>query len=355
MYIFKNTEITTKKASDFETKSMLFLIGMRADSNEIETIAVDCFNDVTGLNANFDRLWDVQSKNHRTMYPSKIGESLFTLYKNYVSSFGFFYEFILFVPKLNRDYLIDKGVNVYTYSNINKKQKRGIEKKLKEVILDSCCKLEYNKNPCSFRKFLHKVIFVEDNNTEAEYIKGISNFKNKRAISNDIYESIFYEIRDKQSSLKNSFIEGEQVTHPSQVIAYKRHLQRSDINVLLISRLVGVDVFTYAGVPPPFMSTVLKLAPTMDGEDVSDIIQECNSSLSRAFFDKNKAKLFWSIVESIVNNLKARPSKGIQICYEEVISENSDFIDYLDQLSFLYLISMIKSGVDNADQKNCIW
>ncbi len=51
MYIFKNTEITTKKASDFETKSMLFLIGMRADSNEIETIAVDCFNDVTGLNA----------------------------------------------------------------------------------------------------------------------------------------------------------------------------------------------------------------------------------------------------------------------------------------------------------------
>ena len=50
MYTFKNTEINNKKASDFETKSMLYLLGMRSDSKEIDLIAVDCFNDVTGLN-----------------------------------------------------------------------------------------------------------------------------------------------------------------------------------------------------------------------------------------------------------------------------------------------------------------
>lgn len=64
MYTFKNTEINNKKASDFETKSMLYLLGMRSDSEEIEIITVDCFNDATGSNTDFSKLWDVQSKNH---------------------------------------------------------------------------------------------------------------------------------------------------------------------------------------------------------------------------------------------------------------------------------------------------
>ncbi|MCA6956607.1 hypothetical protein, partial [Pectobacterium polaris] len=90
MYTFKNTERNNKKASEFETKSMLYLLGMRTDSNEIETITIDCFNDVTGACNKFEKLWDIQSKNHSTLPPSKIGESLLTLYNNYVSDFDFF-------------------------------------------------------------------------------------------------------------------------------------------------------------------------------------------------------------------------------------------------------------------------
>jgi hypothetical protein len=77
LYTFKNTEITNKKASDFEKKSMLYLLGMRSDSNEIEIIAVDGFNDVTGAKDDFSKLVDVQSNNHSSLLPSKIyGTSL---------------------------------------------------------------------------------------------------------------------------------------------------------------------------------------------------------------------------------------------------------------------------------------
>ncbi|MGL6002402.1 MAG: hypothetical protein ACRCZ4_09950, partial [Plesiomonas sp.] len=88
-YTFTNTEINNKKASEFETKSLLYLLGMRDDSDEIEIITVDCFNDVTGADENFNKLWDVQSKNHSSLPPSKIGESLLTLYNNYISSIEF--------------------------------------------------------------------------------------------------------------------------------------------------------------------------------------------------------------------------------------------------------------------------
>ncbi|MEI8636778.1 hypothetical protein [Vibrio coralliilyticus] len=123
MYTFKNTEINNKKASDFETKSMLYLLGMREDSESIELITVDCFNDVTGIDSQFSKLWDVQSKNHSSLPPSKIGESLYTLYTNYVSNFDF-YQYILFIPKLKKEYLIDDSKNIYGYNNIDVKKKK---------------------------------------------------------------------------------------------------------------------------------------------------------------------------------------------------------------------------------------
>lgn len=145
MYTFKNTEINNKKSSDFETKSMLYLFGMRHDSCEINLVAVDCFNDVTGMDEGLSKLWDVQSKNHSSLPPSKIGESLSTLYDNYISTISF-YDYILFIPKLNRDYLEDHSLNTYGYVNIKDKQKKGIEKKLKEKINGN--KLNVTPPPC---------------------------------------------------------------------------------------------------------------------------------------------------------------------------------------------------------------
>lgn len=339
LYTFKNTEINNKKASDFETKSMLYLLGMRSDSDEIEIITVDCFNDVTGANNDFSKLWDVQSKNHSSLPPSKIGESLSTLYDNYVSSISFC-DYILFIPKLTRDYLIDDSLNVYNYENINEKQKQGIEKKLKE-------KINGNKSgniPPLFVDFLSKVTFVEDNKKISTYIKRISKFKNTKTVSEDIYDRIFNEIRNVQSSLKNSYIENEEILHPSEVLNFNRHITKAVINTLLINRLVGIDIFSFPGVPIPFISFIAG----KDEEGIKDLLQECNENLSRAFFDKNGCKEFWKLSEMIIGMVKDNPEGSVSDIYGRLESKIKIKTTYLTPETVQYMISLIKTGLDNA-------
>jgi hypothetical protein len=329
LYTFKNTEINNKKASDFETKSMLYLLGMRSDSDEIEIITVDCFNDVTGANDDFSKLWDVQSKNHSSLPPSKIGESLSTLYDNYVSSISFC-DYILFIPKLNRDYLLDDSLNIYNYENINEKQKEGIEKKLKE-------KINGNKSECLpplFFDFLSKVTFVEDNKKISTYIKRISRFKNTKAVPEEIYERIFNEIRNAQSSLKNSYIENQEISHPSEVLNFNRHINKSVINTLLINRLVGVDIFSFSGVPIPFVSFITG----KDEEGIKDLLQECNENLSRAFFDKNGCKEFWKVSEMIIGMVKVNPKESVTGIYGQLESKIKIKTTYLTPETLQYIL-----------------
>lgn len=340
MYTFKNTEINNKKASEFETKAMLYLLGMRSDSEEINLITVDCFNDVTGLNKDFDKLWDVQSKNHSSLPPSMIGDSLSTLYDNYVSSISFF-DYILFIPKLKRDYLKDPSLNIYGYDNINEKQKKGIEKKLKE-------KINKNKSsilPTLFYDFLAKVTFVEDNKNISTYVKRLSQFKNKKSISDKIYENIFNEIKNAQTSLKNSYIENEVIHHPHEVLKFNRHITKSDINTLLINRLVGIDIFSFPGIPLPFY----KYIKGRDEEEIKDILQDCNENLSRAFFDKNGCKEFWKVSECIIQILKQNLKFTVDDVYGLLISTSKIKTPYLTKDTILYMISLIKTGLENAD------
>lgn len=339
LYTFKNTEINNKKASDFETKSMLYLLGMRSDSDEIEIITVDCFNDVTGANNDFSKLWDVQSKNHSSLPPSKIGESLSTLYDNYVSSISFS-VYILFIPKLTRDYLIDDSLNVYDYENINEKQKQGIEKILKEKINGN----KSGKIPPLFVDFLSKVTFVEDNKKISTYIKRISKFKNTKTVSENIYDRIFNEIRNVQSSLKNSYIENEEISHPSEVLSFNRHITKAVINTLLINRLVGIDIFSFPGVPIPFISFIAG----KDEEEIKDLLQECNENLSRAFFDKNGCKEFWKLSEMIIGMVKDNPEGSVSDIYGRLESKINIKTTYLTPETVQYMISLIKTGLDNA-------
>jgi hypothetical protein len=339
LYTFKNTEINNKKASDFETKSMLYLLGMRSDSAEIEIITVDCFNDVTGSNIDFSKLWDVQSKNHSSLPPSKIGESLSTLYDNFISSISFF-DYILFIPKLTRDYLIDASLNIYGYQNIQAKQKVGIEKKLKE-------KINNNKTgdvPALFSEFLAKVTFVEDNKKTSTYIKKISKFKNNRAVSEEVYNRIFNEIRNVQASLKISYIENEVITHPNEIMKFDRHITKSQINTLLINRLVGIDIFASAAIPLPFVEYIIG----MDQEEIKDLIQECNENLSRAFFDKNGCREFWKTSENIIKLIKNNPKLTVPLIYDELSSTVKIKTQYLPERTIQYMISLIKTGLENA-------
>ncbi|CAA0080554.1 Uncharacterised protein [Zhongshania aliphaticivorans] len=340
MYTFKNTEINNKKASDFETKSLLYLLGMRNDSEEIEIITVDCFNDVTGSNTDFSKLWDVQSKNHSSLPPSKIGESLSTLYDNYISSINF-NEYILFIPKLNREYLVDSSLNIYSYENINEKQKKGIEKKLKENINGD----KSGSTPPLFLDFLSKLCFVEDNKRVSTYIKKMSRFKNKKSIPEEVYDRIFVEIRNAQASLKNSYIENEKINHPSEVLRFNRHITKTEINTLLISRLVGIDVFSFPGIPFSFFDVLIG----KDEEERKDLLQECNENLSRAFFDKNGCREFWEATEKLMNILKDKPDDSVFDVYSNLTSVVNVKTEYLTKETLLYMISLVKAGLADAN------
>lgn len=117
MYQFTTTERNNAKASEYETKSMLYLFGCRKDSNDIEIFIVDCFNDVSGANNGVQRLWDVQSKGVKSLDPRKIGIALVTLFQNYISDINFQY-YILFMPKLNDKKLYFQKETSYYYFNM---------------------------------------------------------------------------------------------------------------------------------------------------------------------------------------------------------------------------------------------
>ena len=112
MYKFLYTERTNEKATEFETKSLLYLLSMRDDSQEIDIFLIDCFNDVTGINNECSKLWDVQSKGVKALTPKKIGIALITLFENYISDINFNF-YILFFPKINNSYFINDNHTVF--------------------------------------------------------------------------------------------------------------------------------------------------------------------------------------------------------------------------------------------------
>lgn len=340
MYTFKNTEINNNKASEFETKSLLYLLGMRKDSNEIEYITIDCFNDVTALNSNCSKLWDVQSKNHKSLPPSKIGASLYTLYDNFISAINF-EDYILFIPKLDRNYLIDKNLHCYTYNNINDKTKKGIEKKLKEEILR--VNPTYSSPPL-FDAFLNNITFIEDNKQISTYIKQISNFKNKKDFSKELYESIFNEIRNKQSILKNSYIENKTISHVKEVLTFNRHITKDEINTLLISRFIGVDIFSFKGIPIDFVDVIKDIT---DIEEIKDLLLDCQSNLARAFFNKNESKNFWNISEQLIKLVKNDFENNIFDIYDKLKNIVKNKSEYLTDNTILYMTALVKEGLND--------
>lgn len=315
---------------------MLYLLGMHKEKEQIETIVIDCFNDVTGINAISNSLWDIQSKNHSVMNPKKIGKSLFTLFDNYESKINFL-EYILFIPKLDQAYLIDPTLNSYGSSNFVDKTLTRIENGLIEEY-----KRVHKKAPniSSIKIFLDLAIYVQDNKRVNTYIKQITKFKSNSIKSEDFYKSIFDEIRNAQASKKNSYIEGKSIKTVSDVLLFKRHLNKRVIHTLIINRFVGGDLFSINTIPLPFMEVMNQLT---DIQDQKDLLIECNASICKSFFNKNDNKRFWRVTESIISELNKDSSQGINKIYDQI---NGDQIKlpFLDKNSLLFLISTIKNG-----------
>ena len=333
-YTFKNTEINNKKASDFETKSLLYLISRK---KEIEYVTFDCFNDVSGVNKNHDKIWDVQSKNEKSLTPKKIGKYLFTLFDNYISTFSF-HEFIFFAPILNETYKINSKLNIYNLDNIEDKTLKRILKGLtEEVQRVKGTSVDYFEK---IETFFEKVFIVEDNSTENEYIKSVTKFNKIGIKSDDFYTSVFTDLRNIQSAKKNTYIENEIISEIRDVLSFNRHLTTKDIEILIISRIIGVEIFNYSSIPITFFPII----KSFDHEEIKDILEECNSNLSRAFFNKNSNKVFWNVCEKIISFLNVNKSNDVEFVFSETFKDYTFRISYLKDFTIKYLISIIIEG-----------
>lgn len=336
MYIFKNTERNNNKASQYETKSLLYLIGLRSDRKQISILTIDCFNDVTGLSAG-GKLWDLQSKGEAGLTPQKIGKYLYTLYSNYDSKFEF-YQFIFFMPILKGSYLKADVGYFYSFDNFNDVEKDkvvlGLSKELNRV--------HGVVNRSKIDSFLKRVVFVEDRELPHDYVKNVLDFKGKDKKSDSFYDEIFQEIRGRQLIKKSSYIEGLSISRPLDVLHLNRHIETKDIHVLLVNRLVGIDLFSPQGIPIGFYSEAA--ARNLDVEDLRDLIQDCQAKISRAFFNKNSKREFWKVLEVILDSVEEDQGVGISEIFKNVELLVKRLI-VLDKDSVLFLSALIKEGL----------
>ena len=206
-YTVCSSEKLRKSGADAETKAMLYLMNFHKDSSKMNYFVVDFFNDITGMDRMGRNLWDVQSKASKTASAKGIGRELVTLFKNYLSEFTFV-DYVIFMGGVPDSFRIDSTQNRFDVTNINKKAlisvKKGlIEESVKKKYIDNSYITDKNIDD-----FLKVVRFVVDDKLPQDYIKEI--IKNHPSIipSDSELISIFNEIRNKQSELKNTNVEG---------------------------------------------------------------------------------------------------------------------------------------------------
>ncbi|ERK28357.1 hypothetical protein [Clostridium intestinale] len=347
MYLIKNTEQNNQIASEYETKSLLYLLSMRKDSEVIDSFLIDCFNDVSGCNEEVDKIWDIQSKGVKSLRPKTIGSSLFTLYKNFKSSIQFDF-YILFLPKIKEGYLKNETLKVYKIDNFLPKMidkiKLGLneEYKRREKLED-----DVYPNEEELDEFLSNIEFVVAEESKEKYIKNIIKFKKEKVKNKEFFNVIFDEIQNKQTILKNICIEGIQINKASDILAYNKLIRKIDIESLVINRLVGTEIFNNEGIRPYFVSEIIG----MEEEDIKDLIQECNSQISRTLFNKNTKQPFWVLLEYIIKLLKENPKKKLNNIYDDIPNTIKKNLYTLDEIGIKYFISILKDGVINVHNK----
>ncbi|MCW6665041.1 hypothetical protein NHG32_05055 [Aerococcaceae bacterium NML191219] len=336
MYTFTTTEQNNAKANDFETKALLYLMSFKSDSADIDKFFVDCFNDITGVDVDSIKLWDAQSKNVTSLRPKTIGESLITLFQNYISSMGF-YEYILFVPRLKESYLNDSTLSEFKIDNFKNrlKIKEGLEEEFKRRKRLQALNSEQLSQ---IDEFLELIYFVTGDSSKTIYIKKIIQF-NSDILDDNFLESIFNDIRSKQTELKNIPIHNVTINSVNEVLKLNKHLTRKQLETLVVNRVIGVELFKRR-TPNEFFEVVRDKTLS----DRKDIVLECNAKLSRLIFDKNGGKqMFWSLLEQILFLVK-REQEIYQIL--DQIREKSIPRIINEDYTLLYLISMVKEGIE---------
>lgn len=345
MYKFKTSEQNNDKATEFETKSLLYLLTKVKGHRGINLFIIDCFNDVTGVSENYSESWDIQSKNVASLTPRTVGKALYTLFANYVSDISFGH-FILYLPQIKDSYVKNASVEAFGIDNFNSKKIADVKSGLKaEIERRNDADVNTSDNLSKLDQFLYDVTFVFDRYGKSDYIKSIIEFKDIARLDDEFLAHIFDEIRTQQASKKIRNVYGQEVTSIQEAERLGKNIYRKDIELLVVNRVIGNDLFASKGIPLFFIQEVRG----MDEEDIADLIQECQAKISRTLFNKNNKRAFWTLLEDIMVAIDENKADGIHAILRKINIRPQNELFTMDESSLLYLIALVKEGLKNEN------
>lgn len=339
-YTVKSSEKTRKSGAETETKALLYLMNLRKDSDEIYYFIVDFFNDLTGMDAFSDKLWDLQSKGAKGNSPKAIGKELVTLFKNFVCDFEFA-DYILFVGGVSNTVRINNNINSFGIENVKDAAIQKIVEGLKEEAISKSYIKNTDITDANVTEFLNKVRFVIDDKKPSEYVRAIIKEHPTLVSEEKVLDAIFNEIRDKQAGKKNiQVVEGVVIEAKDEALRYFRHLTASEVRLLALQRIINRNPIRQ-GVPMSFLP-ILRTCPP---EQENDFIQECQTSLSKALFNKNSAETFWALLENVYNIISCNPKLNVNDVFDRVDKDIRKNARDFDVLSLKYFIAQVKDGI----------
>ncbi len=343
MYKIKTNERNNQKATEFETKSLLYLLTKAKDHESVDLFIIDCFNDVTGASSNYQFSWDIQSKGVASLTPRTIGVALYTLFSNYVSDIDFGH-YILYIPPVKDSYIEHSNDQVFDVSNFKSEKYVSLLAGLQdEIKRRNDPDVNTASNLRQIDEFLGKVIFVTDCYNKSDYIRSIVEFKNINQLDDPFLSKIFDEIRNYQALKKIKNVYGTELSSIQDAEKLGKTINRKDIELLVVNRVIGNDLFSPRGVPLYYVQEI----QNMDEEDIKDQIQECQSEIGRTLFNKNNKKAFWLLLESIMLFLSRNSSVGIHTVAKSIDDSLKKAVFTLSDSALLYLIALVKEGIDN--------
>lgn len=339
-YKVTSSERTAASASEMETKAMLHLLCEEDDCN-IRGFAIDFFNDVTGMDNNAFRLYDIQSKGEDSG-PAALGEELVTLFKNYVSEFkDYFVKQVLFVRRVTSSVLNDPELIDFSYADMKDESKV----KLRAALIDACKSKTYIADEDITDKnidaFLEDVRIVIAKAEKADYIKPLIRTSKPLGTTDRDLRAIFSEIRKKQLGIKSSSkVEGVEIGYPYEAYNYGRVINTSDIELLVLSRVINKNPIE-AGVPTPFVS----IYENYEEDIADDMLNNCQLALARQMFTKREAAAFWNLLGDVVTTIRNMPNAGVDEIYRNLSHETLMACGELDALAHQYFIAIVKEGL----------
>lgn len=345
MYKVTSSEEHNEKATEFETKSMLYLMNYYENSDKIYWFVIDFFNDVTGVDNLQSECVDIQSKGVKNISPMKLGRYLITLFKNYISEFNFS-DYILFVDSLSPTLAKELTVeNVFKICNFSQEIINSIKEGLKnEIEAKKYIEVDKVKVSTLVDDFVLKVTIVIDSHSKEEYIKDAVKMSSTVFVEDSYLRKIFKEIRDKQSAKKNNNTEGKLIASIGEFYKFDKYIRKEEIEELITNRICFKSALTnFKSTPTEFVKLLCKL--NIDESIIKDEIEKNQNDIFRLLNDKNNKEAYWIFFAEVINIIKHNPKATLNELYDLLDKSILSKVHYLNAMSCKYYIALVKESL----------